>query len=72
MLPNPVLNVDVATEVKRFVCGIDVSKSDSGTVFESLLSIATRVAVFSWISSYLRVLSIILVTRIYYQKVRDC
>ena len=33
MLPTPVLIVDVATEVERCMCGIAVSKSDSGTVY---------------------------------------
>src|SRR5215203_4308148 len=33
MLPTPVLTVDVATEVERCMCGIAVSKSDSGTVY---------------------------------------
>src|SRR5215208_3040068 len=33
MLPAPVLTVDVATEVERCMCGIAVSKSDSGTVY---------------------------------------
>ena len=30
LLPTPVLTVDVATEVERCMCGIAVSKSDSG------------------------------------------
>jgi glucose/arabinose dehydrogenase len=33
LLPTPVLTVDVATEVERCMCGIAVSKSDSGTVY---------------------------------------
>jgi glucose/arabinose dehydrogenase len=33
MLLTPVLTVDVATEVERCMCGIAVSKSDSGTVY---------------------------------------
>src|SRR5919112_1504145 len=33
LLPAPVLTVDVATEVERCMCGIAVSKSDSGTVY---------------------------------------
>jgi aldose sugar dehydrogenase len=41
-----VLTADVASQVERCMCGIAVSKSDSGTVPESLLSIATRVVVF--------------------------
>jgi glucose/arabinose dehydrogenase len=32
-LPTPVLTVDVATEVERCMCGIAVSKSDSGTIY---------------------------------------
>jgi glucose/arabinose dehydrogenase len=32
-LPTPILTVDVATEVERCMCGIAVSKSDSGTVY---------------------------------------
>jgi aldose sugar dehydrogenase len=33
LLSTPVLTVDVATEVERCMCGIAVSKSDSGTVY---------------------------------------
>src|SRR5215218_5236149 len=33
LLPTPVLTVDVATEVERCMCGIAISKSDSGTVY---------------------------------------
>src|SRR5215212_6218022 len=33
MLPAPVLTVDVASQVERCMCGIAVSKSDSGTVY---------------------------------------
>jgi aldose sugar dehydrogenase len=33
MLPTPILTVDVATEVERCMCGIAVSKSDSGIVY---------------------------------------
>ena len=33
MLPTPVLTVDVASQVERCMCGIAVSKSDSGTVY---------------------------------------
>jgi aldose sugar dehydrogenase len=33
MLPTPVLTVNVATEVERCMCGIAVSKSDSGTIY---------------------------------------
>jgi aldose sugar dehydrogenase len=33
LLPTPVLTVDVATEVERCMCGIAVSKSDSGNVY---------------------------------------
>src|ERR671920_1068491 len=33
LLPTPVLTVNVATEVERCMCGIAVSKSDSGTVY---------------------------------------
>jgi glucose/arabinose dehydrogenase len=33
LLPTPVLTVDVATEVERCMCGIAVSKSDSGTEY---------------------------------------
>jgi aldose sugar dehydrogenase len=33
LLPTPVLTVDVATEVERCMCGIAVTKSDSGTVY---------------------------------------
>jgi aldose sugar dehydrogenase len=33
LLLTPVLTVDVATEVERCMCGIAVSKSDSGTVY---------------------------------------
>src|SRR5215203_3747203 len=33
MLLTPVLTVDVATEVERCMCGIAVSKRDSGTVY---------------------------------------
>jgi aldose sugar dehydrogenase len=33
LLPTPVLSVDVATEVERCMCGIAVSKSDSGTIY---------------------------------------
>jgi glucose/arabinose dehydrogenase len=32
-LPAPVLTVDVASQVERCMCGIAVSKSDSGTVY---------------------------------------
>ena len=32
-LPTPVLTVDVASQVERCMCGIAVSKSDSGTVY---------------------------------------
>jgi hypothetical protein len=46
LLPSSVLTVDVASQVERFMCGIAASKSDSRTVPESLLSIATRVVVF--------------------------
>jgi hypothetical protein len=49
MLSNPVLTVDVATEVERCMCVIAASKSESRNVpdsLDSLLSIATRVAVF--------------------------
>jgi aldose sugar dehydrogenase len=45
-LPSSVLTVDVASQVERRMCGIAVSKSDSGTIPESLLSIAKRVVVF--------------------------
>jgi hypothetical protein len=45
----------VATEVARCMCGIAVSKSDNGTVSESLLSIATRVICFFLGFSCLRV-----------------
>jgi aldose sugar dehydrogenase len=45
-LPSSVLTVDVASQVERCMCGIAVSKSDSGTIPESLLSIAKRVVVF--------------------------
>jgi hypothetical protein len=47
MLPSSVLTVDLATEFERCMCRIAISKSDSRTVPESLLSIAARVAVFS-------------------------
>jgi hypothetical protein len=33
ILPTPVLTVNVATEVERCMCGIAVSKSDSGNVY---------------------------------------
>src|SRR5215213_11001403 len=33
MLPAPVLTVNVASQVERCMCGIAVSKSDSGTVY---------------------------------------
>jgi aldose sugar dehydrogenase len=33
LLPTPVLTVDVASQVERCMCGIAVSKSDSGTVY---------------------------------------
>jgi aldose sugar dehydrogenase len=33
ILPTPVLTVNVATEVERCMCGIAVSKSDSGTIY---------------------------------------
>ena len=33
LLPTPVLTVDVASQVERCMCGITVSKSDSGTVY---------------------------------------
>jgi hypothetical protein len=49
MLPTPTLTVDVATEVERRMCEIAASKSESRNVpdsLDSLLSIATRVAVF--------------------------
>ena len=36
-LPSPVRTIDVATEVERCMCGIAVSKIDSGTIPESLL-----------------------------------
>ncbi|HKG72180.1 MAG TPA: hypothetical protein VKA87_09780 [Nitrososphaeraceae archaeon] len=32
LLPTPVLTVNVASQVERCMCGIAVSKSDSGTV----------------------------------------
>jgi glucose/arabinose dehydrogenase len=36
LLPTPVLTVDVASQVERCMCGIAVSKSDSGTVYAFL------------------------------------
>src|SRR5215210_1721656 len=33
LLPTPVLTVNVASQVERCMCGIAVSKSDSGTVY---------------------------------------
>ncbi|HET6800026.1 MAG TPA: PQQ-dependent sugar dehydrogenase [Nitrososphaeraceae archaeon] len=33
LLPTPVLTVDVASQVERCMCGIAVTKSDSGTVY---------------------------------------
>ena len=44
-----------ATEVARCMCGVAVSKSDNGTVPESLLSIATKVSCFFLGFSCLRV-----------------
>jgi aldose sugar dehydrogenase len=36
LLPTPVLTVNVASQVERCMCGIAVSKSDSGTVYAFL------------------------------------
>ena len=36
LLPTPVLTVNVASQVERCMCGIVVSKSDSGTVYAFL------------------------------------
>ena len=36
LLPTPVITVDVASQVERCMCGIAISKSDSGTVYAFL------------------------------------
>src|SRR5829696_3914468 len=64
MLPTPVLTVDVATEVERCMCGIAVSKSDSGTVYVFLYfteadgsssseSIGNRLYRYEWVNDQL-------------------
>ena len=66
LLPTPVLTVDVATEVERCMCGIAVSKSDSGTVYVFLYfteadrsggisseSIGNRLYRYEWVNDQL-------------------
>src|SRR5215212_7675296 len=65
LLPTPVLTVDVATEVERCMCGIAVSKSDSGTVYVFLYfteadesgsssePIGNRIYRYEWINNQL-------------------